>query len=274
MKSKSLQITLLLASLVFTIGCGSENKQIVPIGGGPTAPVPPQPGGPGGTNPPVVVPTPTPDSSGTNPLPTPTINSSGETVVIQDVDPAVFANYLGRPINKYSDIHLNLKVAPQGTTPQVFYGYAKIRYVEDPGYGTFTTREGFFNNGDDFKGNRVHVYVTSGTPIPSYRFFFEDEFGVIIVTLTEKPLSDTGGDLDGKVYYRNFNTPAPNPLFKPYWDGMSYWPSNPQAYCWSGKITAGPYDCRNFNVDPTTGDKQFKFLGNIKDLDRTKALGL
>lgn len=202
--------------------------------------------------------------------------SGGATAILNVVSPTILNQYAGRYVNPTTPVEVNIKVAPNGN---VFLGELNIRYSEGS-----TVRMGHFTNGTetDF-GNNVHVLTTdSATGIPTYRFFFEDPAGVIIVTMQNTGgglPTDTNfnsGTLDGIVYFRNFNATAPNPLYQGYQDQWgNYWPANPKAFCWSGQINLGPYDCKNFSVQPslTTNNPVVK-LGTFTAMDKKAALGL
>jgi hypothetical protein len=263
-------IYLVVMTAAGLIGCGKESKST----GAPVAAVPgcigcpPGTGtGSGGTG-----------GTGSTPLASPTPLPDGDTKTLNPVSLSVFSQYRGSPVNRPSPIQFNIKMSPRATTPQVFLGYVHIRYNDVDASGRVVLRDGYFSNGQHTdRGNNIHILTAeSGTGIPTYRFFFEDRYGALIVTLQQNPAADAAGTLNAKVYFRNFNTAAPNPLFDPYFDGFgSYWPSNQYAYCWSGIIQTGPYDCRNNGVQPTAGTgKEFTFLGTVDGIDKNKALGI
>jgi hypothetical protein len=262
-------IYLVVATTATLIGCGKESTSTaVPAGTNPGCLGCPTGGGSGG------------GAGGgtgtTTPVPSPTPLADGDTKTLTPVSMTVFNQYKGGvPANRPSAIQFNIKMTPKATTPQVFLGYVHIRYNDDAGGGRIVLHDAYFNNGQHTdRGNNVHILTTeSGTGIPTYRFFFEDRYGVLLVTLQAGADANT---LNAKVYFRNFSTSAPNPLYDPYFDGFgSYWPSNPYAYCWAGIIQTGPYDCRNTGVPPTAGTgKEFTLLGTVTGIDKFKALGI
>ncbi|MBK9294848.1 MAG: hypothetical protein IPM57_10490 [Oligoflexia bacterium] len=203
--------------------------------------------------------------------------SGGGVATLNVVSTTVLSQYAGRYVNPTTPVEINIKVAPADNN--VFLGELNIRYSEGS-----VVRMGHFTNGTETNtGNNVHILTTdSATGVPTYRFFFEDPAGVIIVTLQNTGgglPSDTtfnSGTLDGIVYFRNFNSTAPNPLYQGYQDNFGYyWPANPKAFCWSGQINTGPYDCKNFSVQPsTTTNNPVTKLGTFTGMDKKLALGL
>lgn len=164
----------------------------------------------------------------------------------------------------------------------VYLGKLRIRYY-DVQYNNLVLHDGQFENGTHIdRGNNVHFKTTdSVTGAEVYRIMFEDRWGAVIIVLqpyvAATPYGTDPIPMTGKVWFRNFNSSAPNPLYNSYCDPYSgyCWPANPAAYCWAGIITSGPYDCRNMGVPPSiTGSKAFTFLGTIPYIDGRLALGL
>ena len=201
----------------------------------------------------------------------------GNNQIFTPVNMNAFKRYLGAPVNNPGGVKITLEFNPSGT-PQVFFGNVHIRFNDRLPNGTVIGHDGYFQNGNDrTQGNDKHILtVETSTNTPTYRFFVEDRAGSLIILLQPEGDITTATTLKGQVWFRNFNTAAPNPLFSGYYDGFgSFWPSNPFAFCWSGVITTGPYDCRNYNVMPDTGSGAgYTLLGSMTGIDKSKALGL
>lgn len=268
-------LTLAALAMASAIGCGKEERNSVTDN---------DPNKPGVFSSPTpfpctgygcVLPSPSPGAS-SRPVPAPSIYPTGATARLTLASSAVFRQYVITPVNNWGPVHINVELSPMmdGSKP-VYLGQMRIRYIDDQGYGRYIEKNGEFYNGSwvDHK-NDDHILTTeAGTNIPTYRIFGEDPAGVIIVTMQASTGSDIAAatTLRGKVFFRNFLTTAPNPLYSPYTDGYTLWPRNPYAFCWT--IETGPYNCRNFSVQPTGGSPTFTLLGTFTGLNKQKALG-
>lgn len=272
LKNKSL-LSLIAVTTLFLAGCGKEERNLAaaPAGPGPGVPclgsgcTEPQP-------PPGVTP---PEDDNSKP-PAPPELVTGATGVLKVANTALLAQYAGTPLNNVGPIHINLNYGPaERKDHTVYLGAARIRYY-DKQNGRKVLHDGFFNNGSSPKhGNSVHRKVVGSDGVEKIRLMGEDQFGAIIIVMEEATGGDTNtSELSGKVYFRNFVSNAPNPLYQGYFDGMNWWPANSKAYCWSGQISTGPYDCRNDSTRPDKeGKKKFTFLGTFEISDVSKALG-
>lgn len=196
----------------------------------------------------------------------------GATATLTAVNNIILSQYVGYPVTASSTIYINVNTT---SINGVYLGEASISFQDTNG----GSHNGNFKSGlDSSHGNDKNVLTThSVTGARAVRLFFEDPLGVIAVVVTD---GSSGADnlpltLNGEVYFRNFNSSAPNPLYQGYTDMWgNYWPANPYAFCWSGQISTGPYDCQNLSVPPaTSGDKAFTLLGSFYGLDKA-ALGL
>ena len=199
--------------------------------------------------------------------------SGGASTTLFVVSPTALSQYAGAWVTPTSAVTLNINTHPVNNN---YLGEANIQY-----YVGTTSHSGHFTNGTSTNhGNSVNILtVDSATGVPTYRLFFEDPAGVIIVTIQGGAVgTDTGfGTFNGNVYFRNFNSPAPNPLYQSYIDPYTgqYFQSRDYNFCWSGLITTGPYDCRNMSVQPSTTDNHpVTLLGTFTGLDAKTALGL
>jgi hypothetical protein len=220
----------------------------------------------------------TPYPSGA-PLPTPPAVSGGATasLVINGATYSdqiyVLKTYLGSALNTPGPVQININARANSG---VYYGTAKIRFYDSVNNQLVLYTGSFENGAASNTGNNVHVLTADTTTgEPAYRLMFEDRWGVIVVLLKYASGSSDPSNMYGKVWYRNFNSSSANPLYDGEYSGGYYFPANPNAYCWSGVITAGPYDCRNLSTPPSeSGSKAFTFLGTIPYIDGRQALGL
>jgi hypothetical protein len=233
-------------------------------------------------------------------IPTPTPLATGASGQLTITNQNTFNTYVGAPLNNPSLIQINIQLAPTSDSPQVFLGGLHIRYHDAQPSGQLILHDGHFTNGTvSSHGNNVSI-LTSNNGIPTYRIFLEDPAGAIVLLLSNSgggAGSDTGGQLSGQVYFHNFNSSAPNPLFNTYYAVTPYcnygsdpsctiyggyyyaiFPSSPYAFCWAGEGNGpvqGPYDCRNFSVPPTSsGNAPFTLLGTVTNLNLNSALGI
>ncbi len=202
---------------------------------------------------------------------TPPVFSGGATTALTSVNNIILSQYVGYPVTAATTIYLNVNT----TNINGYYlGQVNIAFQDTNG----VSHNAQFSSGlDTSHGNDRNILTThSVTGLPAYRLFFEDPLGVIAVVIQNAAIGadNVPPSYNGEVYFRNFNSSAPNPLYQGYTDTLgNYWPPNPYAFCWSGQITAGPYDCRNFSTPPSTaGDKAFILLGSFTTLDKS-ALG-
>jgi hypothetical protein len=298
-------ITLLVVGVVALFGCTQNTTQL-----GVPAPAPlPSPGGVcsgslacNGSATPAATAIPTgPGGNVSNPaVPTPTPLTTGATGLLTITNQNAFNSYVGTALNNPSNIQINLKLSPTSDSPQVFLGNIHIRYNDSQPSGQLILHDGTFTNGTTPQyGNNVHTLTTdASTGASTYRIMAEDRGGALVVLLTPNSGggADTGQTVNGQLYFYNFNSQAPNPLFDDYYEQTAYcaygydpnciyygnyyynhYPANPRAFCWAGEgngPTIGPYDCRNSATPPTSGSKVFTLLGTVSNIDIHNALGI
>ncbi|MDZ4677443.1 MAG: hypothetical protein SGI74_08025 [Oligoflexia bacterium] len=260
---------LLLTFAVAFVGCG-QGKQVLSKPSDNTA------AGPGGRG---LVPGTTP-IPGTSPvggaIPTPPPISSGATasLVVSGDQNATLKDYVGGPLAQTGPAQINISVSPDSG---VYLGEMHIRFYEQ-NFGSLILHSAAFYNGNHIdRGNNVHILtVDPTTGKPTYRIMFEDQYGMLVLLLTPVTGTDVS-NMTGTVWYRNFQAaPNTNPLFNGQWNGSTWIPPNPKAYCWTGVIgPSSPYYCVNQSVPPaTTGATAVKFLGTIPSIDGHAALGI
>jgi len=183
------------------------------------------------------------------------------------------SEYAGMNITSATDVVVNINLAQVSTSPPVYLGQMQIEYNDQNG----AQHEGTFVNGTSvftYRGYSNNVNTLVGS---TYRIFFEDPIGAVVLTMANPTGSDTVTTTTGQIWFSNFNAAgAPNPLFQGGVDqNGNYYPPNPIAFCWV--IDLGPYDCQNFLVPPSSADKDvpaFGLLGNIPSINLNNALGL
>jgi hypothetical protein len=201
----------------------------------------------------------------------------GDTETLNIASIYALSEYAGVAIQNPTDIIVNINLSEISTSPEVFLGQMIIQFNDGAvaHQGTFvngtsiTTWRGYSNNVSTLVGN-------------TYRIFFEDPMGALVLTITNPTGTDTVTTSTGQIWFYNFNAAgAPNPLYQGAYDqNGNYYPPG-YVFCWM--IDLGPYDCRNFAVPPSTvyhdsgGDNNvpaFSFLGNIPTINLNVALGL
>jgi hypothetical protein len=187
--------------------------------------------------------------------------------------PYALSVYAGEAITDPTNVQVNINLNEVQTSPPVFLGEMIIQY-NDANTGA---HQGTFVNGTStqaWNGIANNVSTQVGN---DYRIFFEDPVGALILTITIPTGTDTLTTASGQIWFRNFDTNAPNPLFQGGYDSNgNYYPPG-YAFCW--QITLGPYDCRNYTVppsgqDPNTGALAFSLLGSIPTINLQAALGI
>lgn len=251
------QITVLLATIYFTVGCAKSASQAVMnnnngvYGNGQTV-VPPiyiDPYNPGSANPSF---------------------SGGSTVDFTPVNIQTMNEYVAtHPLNNPSNFKINVNVAQVqagrfGGAVSISYTDNNLNYngVFKSGLGVNQTFKGMYDNGEleskyNYWFNHAGKTVFSG--------FFEDQYGAIVITLeplTQNPPSGNDGEpilnqgYKGSVYFKNFTTtPAPH---------------SPYRACWFTYY--GPYDCRSEVVQTKCGiapgaASGYKLLGTFTNLN-------
>lgn len=198
--------------------------------------------------------------------------SGGAAAVLNLADSNVLSTYAGTYVNPTSSVMVNINTKPVNNN---YLGFSNVQYF----VGSVNHLAKFTNGTNTDHGNNVHILTTDSSGVPAYRLFFEDPAGVIIIVMYSATSgSDTSlGTLSGSVYFRNFNSPAPNPLYQGYIDPYTgtYFAPRDYNFCWSGNITTGPYDCRNMSTPPSlTGTYAVTLLGTFTGMDKKAALGL
>ncbi len=205
---------------------------------------------------------------------TPTYVGGGSTTLnVIGNSTILLSQYEGYQVAAASAITLNVNTTRINS---IYLGEVNIGFIDTTGLSHTGT---FYSGYDTSHGNNLNVLTADTTSgVPTYRFFFEDLMGAIVVTITNSSLgTDTAAaTYNGAVYFRNFNAKgSPNPLYQGYTDNYgNYFPPNPNAFCWSGQIVNTPYDCRNGDVGPSSGgDHAFIELGTFTGLPAA-ALGM
>lgn len=205
--------------------------------------------------------------------------TGGDTETFNIASTYALSEYAGMTITQATGVTVNINLNEISTSPQVFLGQMQIEYTDQNGalhLGTFvngtsiTTWNKFSNN--------VSTLVGS-----TYRIFFEDPAGAIILLINAPSGTDTVITGTGQIWFSNFNAAgAPNPLYQGAYDeDGNYYPPG-YVFCWM--VSEGPYDCRNFNVPPSSvyhdsagggvNVPAFGLLGNIPTVNINSALGL
>lgn len=266
---KSYKAILLTASLAILglVGCARSKTEL----GNPGGPL-----GPNSTPPCFGSQCASPAPSVPSGCPTPTPFTTGSSVQLNIDDPNRFRDYVGTPLNNPGPVTLMVNFQPhvistnKDGTFTSFGGELHIRYLDYQGNACPVNHDGTFTAGDgikvsdnggqsyDTKWNRwapqiqqdPRVYASAG----KFRAFLEDagsaKPGSLILVIDSV---DDNGKANGSVWYYNFRM-AP-----------AY---HPPTYCWF--VYDGPYDCRDFSVNPTSTGK-YRRLGTFQGLDRTQA---
>jgi hypothetical protein len=199
--------------------------------------------------------------------------SGGDTETLNIASAYALSQYAGMTITNPTNIQVNINLTPVGTAPQVFLGQMVIQYND----GNGNVHVGTFVNGTSTAGYNGYANNVSLLVGSTYRIFFEDSLGALVLTITDPAGADTVQTSSGQIWFYNFNTNAPNPLYQGATDSNgTYYPPG-YAFCWM--ITLGPYDCRNMTVPPVNQDSvngvaAFSLLGSIPTINLNAALGL
>jgi hypothetical protein len=197
----------------------------------------------------------------------------GDTETLNIASVYALSQYAGMQISNPTNVQVNINLTPVGTSPQVFLGQMVIQYND----GNGGVHVGTFVNGTSTAGWRGYPNNVSLLVGSTYRIFFEDSVGALVLTITNPAGADTALTSTGQIWFYNFNSNAPNPLFTGATDsGGTYYPPG-YVFCWM--IDLGPYDCRNMTVPPvnqdtTNGVVAFSLLGSIPTINLDAALGL
>lgn len=194
--------------------------------------------------------------------------TTGDTVPWTPVSNTVLSEYLTYNVTNPTAYLVNIALNPTaGSSPTNFNGTLTIQFLD----GTMV-HNGTFSNGSGTESYRHYNQSVNGaTASGVYRVYFEDPLGAIILTLTPKTGTDTGIKMSGNLYFKNFNSTAPNPLYQGAYDGTTYFPPG-NVFCWM--IDLGPYNCINNTVPPTSGAQPYILLGTIPDITIATALGI
>jgi len=182
------------------------------------------------------------------------------------------SEYAGVNLNNPTDVVVNINLAQVTSSPPIYLGQMTIQFNDGS-----VAHSGTFVNGTSvftWNGNSNNVSTLVGN---TYRIFFEDPAGAIVLTMANPTGTDTVSSTTGQIWFSNFNAAgAPNPLYQGGYDqNGNYYPQNPLAFCWV--ITEGPYDCRNFGVPPSSASGSvpaFSLLGTIPSINLNEALGI
>lgn len=194
--------------------------------------------------------------------------STGDTESWSPVSLAVLSEYVGYQLQSPTNYIINIALTETtASSPPNYSGTMTIQFLD-----TSTVHNGTFTNGtgtETYQGYNQSVNGEIGTT-GVYRIYFEDPLGALILTLSPTSGTDTSSPYTGKVYFRNFNSTAPNPLL----GGCDqYGDCSPGGiYCWM--ISEGPYDCINNAVPPTSGSEPYILLGTIPTVNLQNAMGI
>lgn len=204
--------------------------------------------------------------------------TTGDTETLTLTNSYSLNEYEGESVYSPGTIQVNLSLNPIPDTSGVndYLGTMNIFFQD----GNGTVHNGTFTNGQS-PTQKYNSYYNDYNQLQSngtYRLFFEDAVGAIIVDIPNGAGTDTTTTATAQIYFMNFNSSAPNPLFQGSYDGNgNYFPPG-YVYCWM--IDLGPYNCRNFGVPPQnvygSGDQQvgpFTELGTFP-VNVNAALGL
>jgi hypothetical protein len=209
--------------------------------------------------------------------------TSGDTESLTFASNYAVSEYAGMNITSATSAEANITLSEIPGSPNIYLGQMIIQYYDQNGAqhtGTFVN--GTSNNQYRSYFNNVSILTTDVNNNLTYRIFFEDAVGALVLTMSPPTGTDTlVTTMSGQIYFSNFNSAAPNPLYQGAYDsGGNYYPPG-YVFCWM--VDLGPYDCRNFAVPPTSayydkGGKStvqaFSYLGSIPTINVSTALGV
>jgi hypothetical protein len=201
----------------------------------------------------------------------------GDTETLNIASIYALSEYAGVSIQNPTDIVVNINLTPIQGTPTVYLGEMIIQFNDGA-----VAHQGTFVNGTSVTTWRNYSNNVSTLVGNTYRIFFEDPMGALVLTVIPPTGTDTVASSTGQIWFSNFNAAgAPNPLYQGAYDqNGTYYPPG-YVFCWM--IDIGPYDCRNFAVPPSSayydsGGQStvpaFSYLGSIPTINLNVAFGL
>ncbi|MBE8163209.1 MAG: hypothetical protein HAW63_04400, partial [Bdellovibrionaceae bacterium] len=159
-------------------------------------------------------------------------------------------DWLGVSVQEAKDtkLHLNLQYSGHRNTEgsATYEGEFSISYQETSGTGEKINRELVLDTGSTEKETQYNYVYLDKEGQFTWKAFFQDEFGSILIILTQGEKADECSASDG----------CDNQIFFSMGNGTVYyrnWPTDrgqaflPEPNCWL--VTAGPYDCRTWKTD-------------------------
>lgn len=241
---RALATVFITAALLLTAGCASEKA----------APLPADPGTPGGTCRGCTAPTPTdtggtvPDApTGTGTNPTQTGYDSGATATLEASTSMLAAMFYNSVPNNPTNIRINIDLNRTGE--EVIISYMDNGQIHEAALGTVHP----YNT--SIRGSRYNGWTTNGSS-PVWKGFFQDGYGAIVVVV-DRYLGIGDGNaqmLGGSVWFQNFpEARYPSTQYAPF--------QGSEKMCW--EIVRGPYDCRTFLVNNAVTMNSSLYPNNI-----------
>lgn len=173
-------------------------------------------------------------------------NAASFSQTLELVSTQELQNWLGISFKAASNtrLHLNLQdsgnISPEGNA--TYKGSFSISYTEEFHSGRVESNEQILTTGDNPEDTQYNYVYLDTEGNFTWKAFFQDEFGSILVILTQGQRPDECSENDG----------CNNQVFFSMANGAIYyrnWPdrgqgSLPDKKCWL--VTAGPYDCRTW----------------------------
>ncbi len=203
--------------------------------------------------------------------------TGGDTETMNITNLYALSEYAGVSVANPTDIVVNINLSEVSSSPPVFLGEMIIEFNDGS-----VAHKGTFVNGTSISTWRNYSNNVSTLVGSTYRIFFEDPMGALVLTMASQTGTDTVANTTGQIWFSNFNgAGAPNPLYQGAYDADGNFYPPGYVFCWM--IDIGPYDCRNFLVPPSSiyydsGGKSnvpaFSLLGTLPTINLNAALGL